>query len=78
MKNNEKNTKIELTPEQQYPGLLLPEDLKILSPEEASALECRFTTRIKRPWQENTLLSRTRRSRASGPSLEIRRCKRFH
>jgi hypothetical protein len=38
MKNNEANTKIELTAEQQYPGLLLPEDLKILSPQEAASL----------------------------------------
>jgi hypothetical protein len=36
---NDKNTKIELTPEQQYPGLLLPEDLKILSPQEAADLK---------------------------------------
>ncbi len=37
-KQNEKNTKIELTPEQCYPGLMSPEDCVVLSPQETASL----------------------------------------
>jgi hypothetical protein len=39
---NEKNELIRLTPEQSNPGLLLPEDLEVMSPQEADALSQPF------------------------------------
>jgi hypothetical protein len=40
--NNEKNELIRPTPEQAYPGLPLPEDMEVLSPQEADALPLPF------------------------------------
>jgi len=39
---NEKNELIRQTPEQSNPGLLLPEDMQVLSPQEADAMPLPF------------------------------------